>query len=315
MVVENGIVIKSTGSWYLVRKPNGDTVECRIRGKFRTKGLRTTNPVAVGDNVDFIIDDKTGQGLIQSIGGRRNYIIRKSINLSKEAHILGANIDQAVLVVTLVSPRTYTQFIDRFLVSAEAYNIPSVLIFNKIDLYDEKLTAEMEDLVSIYSKIGYRCIKSSVKNGIGNAEIEEVTRGKLSLLAGHSGVGKSTIVNMLNPDLNLRTMEISDSHDSGVHTTTYPEMHPLLNGGYVIDSPGIKGFGTIELGKAEMSHYFPEMFAESENCQFYNCTHTHEPKCAVKQAVENGAIAQSRYNSYLSLLNDESEDKYRQEPD
>ncbi len=315
MVVETGIVIKSTGSWYLVRKPNGDTVECRIRGKFRTKGLRTTNPVAVGDNVDFIIDDKTGQGLIQSIGERRNYIIRKSINLSKEAHILGANIDQAVLVVTLVSPRTYTQFIDRFLVSAEAYNIPSVLIFNKIDLYDEKLTAEMEDLVSIYSKIGYRCIKSSVKNGIGNAEIEEVTRGKLSLLAGHSGVGKSTIVNMLNPDLNLRTMEISDSHDSGVHTTTYPEMHPLLNGGYVIDSPGIKGFGTIELGKAEMSHYFPEMFAESENCQFYNCTHTHEPKCAVKQAVENGAIAQSRYNSYLSLLNDESEDKYRQEPD
>lgn len=315
MVVETGIVIKSTGSWYLVRKPNGDTVECRIRGKFRTKGLRTTNPVAVGDNVDFIIDDKTGQGLIQSIGERRNYIIRKSINLSKEAHILGANIDQAVLVVTLVSPRTYTQFIDRFLVSAEAYNIPSVLIFNKIDLYDEKLTAEMEDLVSIYSKIGYRCIKSSVKNGIGNAEIEEVTRGQLSLLAGHSGVGKSTIVNMLNPDLNLRTMEISDSHDSGVHTTTYPEMHPLLNGGYVIDSPGIKGFGTIELGKAEMSHYFPEMFAESENCQFYNCTHTHEPKCAVKQAVENGTIAQSRYNSYLSLLNDESEDKYRQEPD
>lgn len=315
MVVETGIVIKSTGSWYLVRKPNGDTVECRIRGKFRTKGLRTTNPVAVGDNVDFIIDDKTGQGLIQSIGERRNYIIRKSINLSKEAHILGANIDQAVLVVTLVSPRTYTQFIDRFLVSAEAYNIPSMLIFNKIDLYDEKLTAEMEDLVSIYSKIGYRCIKSSVKNGIGNAEIEEVTRGKLSLLAGHSGVGKSTIVNMLNPDLNLRTMEISDSHDSGVHTTTYPEMHPLLNGGYVIDSPGIKGFGTIELGKAEMSHYFPEMFAESENCQFYNCTHTHEPKCAVKQAVENGSIAQSRYNSYLSLLNDESEDKYRQEPD
>lgn len=315
MVVETGIVIKSTGSWYLVRKPNGDTVECRIRGKFRTKGLRTTNPVAVGDNVDFIIDDKTGQGLIQSIGERRNYIIRKSINLSKEAHILGTNIDQAVLVVTLVSPRTYTQFIDRFLVSAEAYNIPSMLIFNKIDLYDEKLTAEMEDLVSIYSKIGYRCIKSSVKNGIGNAEIEEVTRGKLSLLAGHSGVGKSTIVNMLNPDLNLRTMEISDSHDSGVHTTTYPEMHPLLNGGYVIDSPGIKGFGTIELGKAEMSHYFPEMFAESENCQFYNCTHTHEPKCAVKQAVENGSIAQSRYNSYLSLLNDESEDKYRQEPD
>lgn len=314
-MAECGVVIKSTGSWYLVRKPNGETVECRIRGKLRTKGLRTTNPIAVGDNVEFIVDDKTGQGLIQSIGERRNYIIRKSINLSKEAHILASNIDQAILVVTLVSPRTYTQFIDRFLATAEAYNIPSVLIFNKMDLYDEKLTAEIDELAEIYSKIGYRCIKSSVRNGIGNDEIDDVTRGKLSLLAGHSGVGKSSIVNMLNPNLNLRTMEISDSHDSGVHTTTYPEMHSLLNGGYVIDSPGIKGFGTIEMSKDEMSHYFPEMFAESVNCQFYNCTHTHEPKCAVKQAVENGSIAQSRYNSYLSLLNDESEDKYRQEPD
>lgn len=299
----------------MVRKPDGQTVECRIRGKFRTKGLRTTNPIAVGDNVNFEVDGKTGQGLIQSIHERRNYIIRKSINLSKEAHILASNIDQAILVVTLASPRTFTQFIDRFLASAEAYGIPTVLVFNKVDLYDDSLTAELDNLVRIYETIGYKCIKASVLNGIGNEEIKAVAQGKLSLLAGHSGVGKSSIANILNPDLKLRTTEISDSHDSGMHTTTYPEMHTVSGGGYVIDSPGIKGFGTIELGKAEMSHYFPEMFAESENCQFYNCTHTHEPKCAVKQAVAEGRIAQSRYNSYLSLLNDEDEEKYRQGDD
>lgn len=314
-MTENGIVIKSTGSWYVVRKTDGQTVECRIRGKFRTKGLRTTNPVAVGDNVEFVIDEKTGQGLIQSIGERRNYIIRKSINLSKEAHILASNIDQAILVVTLASPRTYTQFIDRFLATAEAYNIPSVLVFNKTDLYDAKLAEELDNLVKVYGTIGYKCIKASLKDGKGVEEIKSAASGKLSLLAGHSGVGKSSIVNVLNPNLNLRTTEISDSHDSGVHTTTYPEMHPISGGGYVIDSPGIKGFGTIEMCKDEISHYFPEMFAESVHCQFYNCTHTHEPKCAVKQAVADGRIAQSRYNSYLSLLNDESEDKYRQEPD
>ncbi len=314
-MAESGIVIKSTGSWYVVRKADGQTVECRIRGKFRTKGLRTTNPIAVGDNVEFIIDEKTGQGLIQSIGERRNYIIRKSINLSKEAHILASNIDQAILVVTLASPRTYTQFIDRFLATAEAYNIPSVLVFNKTDLYDAKLAEELDNLVKVYGTIGYKCIKASLKDGKGVEEIKSAASGKLSLLAGHSGVGKSSIANVLNPNLNLRTTEISDSHDSGVHTTTYPEMHPIAGGGYVIDSPGIKGFGTIEMCKDEISHYFPEMFAESENCQFYNCTHTHEPKCAVKQAVAEGRIAQSRYNSYLSLLNDEDEDKYRQEPD
>ncbi|MBO7593657.1 MAG: ribosome small subunit-dependent GTPase A [Salinivirgaceae bacterium] len=310
--METGIVIKSTGSWYQVRKPDGTVVECRIRGKLRTKGLRTTNPVAVGDNVDFNIDEKTNQGLIESIGERRNYIIRKSINLSKEAHILAANIDQAILVVTLVSPRTFTQFIDRFLATAEAYQIPSILIFNKIDLYGDELKNEMESLIKIYETIGYKCIRASVANGIGIDEIDAVTCGKLSLLAGHSGVGKSTIANRLNPNLELRTSAISDSHDSGMHTTTYPEMHPLLNGGYIIDSPGIKGFGSIDMSKDEISHYFPEMFAESANCQFYNCTHTHEPKCAVKQAVAEGRIAQSRYNSYLSLLNDEDEDKYRQ---
>lgn len=314
-MTENGIVIKSTGSWYVVRKTDGQTVECRIRGKFRTKGLRTTNPVAVGDNVEFVIDEKTGQGLIQSIGERRNYIIRKSINLSKEAHILASNIDQAILVVTLASPRTYTQFIDRFLATAEAYNIPSVLVFNKTDLYDAKLTEELDNLVNVYETVGYKCIKASLKDGTGIEEIKSAVNSKLSLLAGHSGVGKSSIVNVLNPNLNLRTTEISDSHDSGVHTTTYPEMHLISGGGYVIDSPGIKGFGTIEMCKDEISHYFPEMFAESVHCQFYNCTHTHEPKCAVKQAVADGRIAQSRYNSYLSLLNDESEDKYRQEPD
>lgn len=309
--LEKGIVIKSTGSCYWVRKADGSVVECRVRGKFRTKGLRTTNPIAVGDSVEFCIDEKMDKGLIQNIEERRNYIIRKSINLSKEAQIMAANIDQAILVVTLVSPRTFTQFIDRFLASAEAYNIPSVLVFNKIDLYDAKQTAELDELVGIYQKIGYECVKASAEAGIGIDRIEELTRGKLSLLAGHSGVGKSTIANRLNPNLDLRTSAISDSHDSGMHTTTYPEMHPLMNGGYIIDSPGIKGFGTIEM-KDEMAHYFPEMFAESANCQFYNCTHTHEPKCAVKQAVAEGRIAQSRYNSYLSLLNDEDEDKYRQ---
>ena len=309
--MEKGVVTKSTGSWYLVRKADGSVVECRIRGKFRTKGLRTTNPVAVGDVVEFDIDVETGKGLIHSIDDRRNYIIRKSINLSKEAQIMAANIDQAILVVTLVSPRTFTQFIDRFLASAEAYNIPSVLVFNKIDIYNEQQTAEMDELIAIYEKIGYECVKTSTVENIGIDRIEQLTRGKLSLLAGHSGVGKSTIANRLNPNLELRTSAISDSHDSGMHTTTYPEMHALLNSGYIIDSPGIKGFGTIEM-KDEMAHYFPEMFAESANCQFYNCTHTHEPKCAVKQAVAEGRIAQSRYNSYLSLLNDEDEDKYRQ---
>ena len=313
--METGIVIKSTGSWYLVRQTDGTIIKCRIRGKLRTKGVRTTNPIAVGDYVDYQAESNTEQGLIQNIHERRNYIIRKSINLSKEAHILAANIDQAILVVTLTSPRTYTQFIDRFLATAEAYQIPSILIFNKIDLYDNALKNEMKNLINIYQSIGYTCIQAAVTKGIGVNEINAVTQGKLTLLAGHSGVGKSTIANALNPALNLRTTEISASHDSGMHTTTYPEMHPLLNGGYIIDSPGIKGFGTIDMSKDEISHYFPEVFAESANCQFYNCTHTHEPKCAVKQAVEQGTISQSRYNSYLNLLNDEDEDKYRQNID
>lgn len=313
--METGIVIKSTGSWYLVRQTDGTIIKCRIRGKLRTKGVRTTNPIAVGDYVDYQAESNSEQGLIQNIHERRNYIIRKSINLSKEAHILAANIDQAILVVTLTSPRTYTQFIDRFLATAEAYQIPSILIFNKIDLYDDALKNEMKNLIKIYQSIGYTCIQAAVTKGIGVNEINAVTQGKLTLLAGHSGVGKSTIANALNPALNLRTTEISASHDSGMHTTTYPEMHPLLNGSYIIDSPGIKGFGTIDMSKDEISHYFPEIFAESANCQFYNCTHTHEPKCAVKQAVEQGTISQSRYNSYLNLLNDEDEDKYRQNID
>ncbi len=313
--MKTGIVVKSTGSWYMVRQPDGQITECRIRGKFRTKGLRTTNPIAVGDSVTFDVDSTTGQGLIQSIGERRNYIIRKATNLSKEAHILAANIDQAILVVTLASPRTFTQFIDRFLATAEAYRVPTILVFNKIDQYNKQLAANLDSLIAIYQKIGYQCIRTSMSTGEGIDQLRTLLQHKLTLLAGHSGVGKTTIVNALNPILHLRTAEISDSHDSGMHTTTYPEMHHIDNDTYIIDSPGIKGFGSIEMSRTEISHYFPELFTESANCQFCNCTHTHEPKCAVKQAVSDGRISQSRYNSYLSLLNDEGADKYRQSID
>jgi ribosome biogenesis GTPase / thiamine phosphate phosphatase len=309
--LEKGLVIKSTGSWYLVKDQNDVIVECRIRGKFRTRGLRTTNPVAVGDKVSFILDEKTGKGVIQDIEQRKNYIIRKSINLSKEAHILAANVDLAILVITLVSPKTFTQFIDRFLATCEAYQVPGVLMFNKTDLYTDKELSEMQQLIGIYTKIGYRCIQASLLNKKGLMEISELLSNKITLLAGHSGVGKTTLINLLEPKLELKTTPISGYHDSGMHTTTFPEMHTLSNGGYVIDSPGIKGFGTIEMDKTEMAHFFPEMFAVLKDCQFYNCTHWHEPKCAVKAAVEQGEISQSRYKSYLSLLNDENDEKYR----
>ncbi len=308
--MEKGLVIKSTGSWYLVKTERG-IVECRIRGKLRTKGLRTTNPIAVGDHVLFELEDN-GNGLISSIEERKNYIIRKSTNLSKQAHILAANLDLAVIVVTLTSPRTYQQFIDRFLVTAEAYRIPVLIVFNKIDLFDEDLKMELWYMMDMYKKIGYQCIAVSIKNQQNTEELRQLLKGKISLVAGHSGVGKSSLLNLLNPQLNVKTAAVSESHDSGMHTTTFPEMHQIDNETWVIDSPGIKGFGVLEVDKSELYHYFPEIFAISADCQFNNCTHTHEPKCAVKQAVDNGQINPFRYDSYINILNDEDEEKYRQ---
>lgn len=309
---KKGKVIKSTGSWYILLNEEGEAIDCRIRGKFRMKGIRTTNPVAVGDDVEYVFDEKEGTGIITTINPRRNYIIRRSINLSKEAHILAANIDQAVLMVTLVSPRTFTEFIDRFLVSAEAYRIPACIVFNKTDLYTPELLNEMEDLISIYQSIGYRCFRTSTRMGVGLDDINQLLASKTSMLSGHSGVGKSTLINTIEPKLKLKTSEVSVQHEAGKHTTTYPEMHQLTNGGFIIDTPGIKGFGVVDMKREEISHYFPEMFKLLENCQFYNCTHLHEPKCAVKRAVQEGEIAESRYRSYVNLMTEDDDQRYRQ---
>ena len=309
--MEKGLVIKSTGSWYHVKLDNTDVIECKIRGKFRMKGIKTTNPISVGDIVDIKIDDKTGNGVIVKIYPRKNYIIRKSINLSKRAHILAANVDQAILMVTLAMPKTYPEFIDRFLVSAQAYSIPAKIIFNKIDLYDDNSLNEMDKLISVYESIGYDCFAISAKENIGIETISDLLSNKISEIAGHSGIGKSTLINTIEPGLDLKTSEISDMHESGMHTTTYPEMHTISNNGYIIDTPGIKGFGVIDIEKEEISHYFPEMFSILENCQYYNCTHSHEPNCAVKSAVESGKISKTRYNSYISLLKGDDDEKFR----
>jgi ribosome biogenesis GTPase len=306
-----GTVIKSTGSWYLVKDEKGIIVECRIRGKFRNKEIRTTNPLAVGDKVEFQVDEKTQYGIINFIEERKNYIIRKSINLSKQAHILAANVDQAVILVTLVKPRTYPEFIDRFLVSAEAYSIPAKIIFNKTDLYSAIENVEMEQLLKVYRSIGYECYTISALLNQGVEEINQLLSNKISVIAGHSGVGKSTLINTIDPLLNLKTSEISESNESGKHTTTFPEMHALSNHGYIIDTPGIKGFGIIDMDKDEIAHYFPEIFAVIDGCQYYNCTHSHEPGCEVKKAVELGKIAESRYKSYLNLLLNDEDEKYR----
>jgi ribosome biogenesis GTPase len=312
--LKKGIVIKSTGSWYTVKTEEGKLIESRIKGNLRIKGIRSTNPIAVGDHVELSEikeDNKNNQvvGLIHRIIPRSNYIIRKSPNLSKESHIIAANIDQAFLVVTLQFPVTTTTFIDRFLVSAEAYRIPCHLVFNKIDLYSAEQILKMEELISTYENAGYKCLQISAANNIGLGELTEMMRNKTNVFSGHSGVGKSTIINTIQPELKLKTGLISEAHSSGKHTTTYSEMFELDFGGYIIDTPGIKGFGVLEMEKEEISHYFPEMFRLLNECQFYNCTHTHEPNCAVKKSVENGSIAESRYNSYLGLLEDE--EKYR----
>ena len=307
----HGLVIKNTGSWYTVKTDEGAIIESKIKGNFRLKGIRSTNPVAVGDRVELILNQE-GTAFISAIEDRRNYIIRKSSNLSKQSHILAANIDQALLLVTVNRPQTSTTFIDRFLASAEAYRIPVVLLFNKIDLLDASERRYQEMLSKLYTTIGYRCLALSAQTGEGIEALRELLMGQISLLSGNSGVGKSTLINRLLPDAHLRTAEISDAHNAGMHTTTFSEMLPLPEGGYVIDTPGIKGFGTFDIEREELGSYFKEIFRLSKDCRFNNCTHTHEPGCAVLQALKNHFVAESRYQSYLNMLEDKDESKYRE---
>lgn len=304
-----GVVLKSTGSWYQVRSfESGELFNCRIKGKFRVAGIKSTNPIAVGDVVHFHLEDhQEGQGIISAIQDRKNYIVRKSVNLSKQVHIIASNMDQALLVTTLAQPMTSTGFMDRFLSTAEAYSIPTIIVFNKIDLYGEEEMMELEYREAVYSAIGYKVLKTSAMRGIGLEKLKEELKDKTTLLSGHSGVGKSTLVNAVEPNLDLRTGTVSLSHRKGQHTTTFAEMHPLRMGGDVIDTPGIKGFGMVNMKKEEISHFFPEIFALSEQCRFHNCMHLNEPECAVKSALEENKIAPTRYESYLNQLNDYDE--------
>ncbi len=297
-----GLVIRSTGSWYSVQTADEQVYECKLKGRFKIKGIRTTNPIAVGDYVEFEWKDDKKIGLIHTIKERKNYIIRKSVNLSKKSHIIASNIDQAILVVTLANPRTSTGFIDRFLITTEAYHIPAILVFNKVDLYDEELLAAKEELKNIYSPLGYPCIDVSATKGINLDELKAVMKDKTSLFSGHSGVGKSALINALDPSKDIRVGEISDAHSKGTHTTTYAEMHKLDFGAYIIDSPGIKEFGLIDFEKQELSHYFPEMSELLQECKFNDCSHEHEPDCAIIEAVRNGEIAFSRYENYIKIL-------------
>ena len=300
-----GLVIKNTGSWYTVLTDDGLTADCKIKGNFRLRGIRSTNPIAVGDRVEV------RDGFIIEIEDRRNYIIRKSINLSKQSHILAANVDQALLVVTVSKPETSTTFIDRFLASAEAYRVPVILIFNKTDLLSDDELHYQQMMIQLYETIGYECRAISAERGDGIEELRPLLEGKITLLSGNSGVGKSTIINRLVPTANQRVADISDAHQTGMHTTTFSEMIPLENG-WLIDTPGIKGFGTFDMEREELTSYFKEIFEFSKQCRFSDCTHTHEPGCAVLKAVEDHYIAQSRYQSYLSMLEDKDESKYRE---
>lgn len=306
-----GLVIKNTGSWYTVRTDDGSTIESKIKGNFRLKGIRSTNPVAVGDHVE-IVTNQEGTAFITAIDDRRNYIIRKSQNLSKQSHILAANVDQAFLIVTVSHPQTSTTFIDRFLASAEAYSVPVVLVFNKCDILNEEEKHYQKMMMELYRTIGYDCFEIAAKSGEGVDELRKILPGKITLLSGNSGVGKSTLINQILPGANLRTAEISDAHDTGMHTTTFSEMLEIPGGGYIIDTPGIKGFGTFDMEPGELTSYFREIFNFSKDCRFNNCTHTHEPGCAVLKAVEEHYISASRYQSYLSMLEDKDENKYRE---
>ena len=306
-----GLVIRNTGSWYVVRTDDDRLVNSKIKGNFRLKGIRSTNPVAVGDYVQIAVNPE-GTAFITEIEDRRNYVIRKASNLSKQSHIIAANVDQVFLLATVAHPETSTIFIDRFLASAEAYRIPVVLVFNKTDCYTEDERRYMEAVMNLYDTIGYACHSCSALQGTGMDALRDMLRGKTTLLSGNSGVGKSTLLNALIPGLNAKTAEISFAHDTGMHTTTFSEMFDLPGGGSVIDTPGIKGFGTFDFEKEEVAHYFREIFRESAGCKYGNCTHTHEPGCAVRRAVEEHRISESRYASYLNMLEDPDETKYRQ---
>lgn len=302
-----GIVYKSTGSWYWVKGENDIFYSCRIKGKFRLEGIKNTNPIAVGDEVAFDLEKKTGNGIISTIFPRRNYIIRKSVNLSKRTHIIASNIDYAFLVITLNNPQTSTAFIDRFLVTAEAYDIRSVLLFNKIDIYNEDERNEIKFLADMYRKIGYQCIGISAKTGKNIQQLKDLMQGSVSLVSGHSGVGKSSLINAISPSLSLKTAAISQQHQQGQHTTTFAEMFDLDFGGSIIDTPGIKGFGLVDIEKEELTDYFPEFFELKSACKFHNCLHIDEPNCAIKNALDEDKLWWSRYQSYLQIFNSEDE--------
>ncbi|MGL4853325.1 MAG: ribosome small subunit-dependent GTPase A [Phocaeicola sp.] len=305
-----GLVIRNTGSWYQVKTEEGRTIDCKIKGNFRLKGIRSTNPIAVGDWVRIIANEE-GTAFISEIEDRRNYIIRRASNLSKQSHIIAANLDQCMLIATINYPETSTIFIDRFLAGAEAYRVPVKLIFNKVDRYSEEEMRYLDALIDMYTHIGYPCFKVSALENEGVKELKQELAGKVTLLSGNSGVGKSTLINAIMPDRALKTAEISGYHNKGMHTTTFSEMFPVADGGYLIDTPGIKGFGTFDMEEEEVGHYYKEIFAKSAECKYNNCTHRSEPGCAVRAAVEEHFISESRYTSYLNMLEDKENGKYR----